>query len=308
MAEEFSTELKKTLDGVNYALAAQAEVLSKMDARLSKAEEEEQRQKEEEEEAMAKSAFMKEVALSVFNMLKSVDQGMDVSMEPRPAKAPSTMWPIKGDSEDPAEDADLDTATENVQRTIQASAGGAGTTPIRKNAPPTMGAAVPPAAPISAQDTAPDEGEGEDEEEEEVGANEYPVREEEGEEEPEEERGGMMDKGIYAAMKAEIAELKKMITDIRKSEEPSEAVRAELAKYGFREAKTGLQKPKLIKYDNKPLGADLGTTIKKAQTPEDVVEQLSKMSYSDLIKADLEARPLDPEEGLLKSLSGNLTN
>lgn len=306
MAEEFSTELKKTLDGVNYALAAQAEVLSKMDARLSKAEEEEQRQKEEEEEAMAKSAFMKEVALSVFNMLKSVDQGMDVSMEPRPAKAPSTMWPIKGDSEDPAENADLDTATENVQRTIQASTGGAGTTPIKKNMPPVQGAPTP-AAPsaVTAQDERPDE---EDEEEEEEGANEYPVREEEGEEEPEEERGGMMDKGIYAAMKAEIAELKKMIKDIRKSEEPSEAVRAELAKYGFREAKTGLQKPKLIKYDNKPLGADLGTTIKKAQTPEDVVEQLSKMSYSDLVKADLEARPLDPEEGLLKSLSGNLTN
>lgn len=296
MAEDISMDLKKTLDGVALAMAAQAEVLSKMDSRLSKAEDDEKKKKEEDDEALAKSALVKEIAFEVINMIKA-DQGMDVSAEPRPAKAKNTPWPVEGDAEDPAENSDLDTKTENVQRTIQASEKAAGTLAkaksIAKAGMPTAGVPAGVPAPVPARP----------EDEEEEGAGEYPMNEEEGR--PEDEG---VEKGIYAALKAEISELRKALTSLKKSDDSDDRVKSELRKYGFREER-GLAKPKLIKYnDRKPFGAETSApvAIKKAQSSEDVVERLAQMSYRDLIQADLEARPINPEDGLMAQLaSGN---
>ena len=55
-----------------------------------------------------------------------------------------------------------------------------------------------------------------------------------------------------------------------------------LRKMGFRE-ETSLQGPRLIQYDDPSmLGTDGTSPIKKSSTPENTVDELSKLSYKQL--------------------------
>jgi hypothetical protein len=60
MADE-TERIEKALEGNGLALSAVAEVLQKMDARFSKAEEDEEDKREEEDAAVEKSDLVKEL-------------------------------------------------------------------------------------------------------------------------------------------------------------------------------------------------------------------------------------------------------
>ena len=78
------------------------------------------------------------------------------------------------------------------------------------------------------------------------------------------------------SLKKQIAELQSGIDEKIKKESDSR-----LRKLGFRE-ETGLQAPEIIKHDS-TMGVDEDMPIKKAQeNSENVVDQLSKMSYTQL--------------------------
>ena len=63
--------LEKQIEGSNLALAAVAEVLHKMDSRLTKAEEEELELAEDEQAEVEKAQIIKAVANEVFGLMKN---------------------------------------------------------------------------------------------------------------------------------------------------------------------------------------------------------------------------------------------
>ena len=102
-----------------------------------------------------------------------------------------------------------------------------------------------------------------------------------------EEEDDDMDKGGMAYKKSEesseIESLKKQIAELQSGidEKIKKESDSRLRKLGFRE-ETGLQAPEIIKHDS-TMGVDEDMPIKKAQeNSENVVDQLSKMSYTQL--------------------------
>ena len=77
MADEVLDRVEKQMEGTNLALAAVAEVLQKMDYRLSKEEEVDEQEEMEKAQAAEKADLVKAVATEVAAMLKA-DNGMDV--------------------------------------------------------------------------------------------------------------------------------------------------------------------------------------------------------------------------------------
>ena len=129
MDNDILTRLEKQMEGNGLALAAVAEVLQKMDARLTKAEdEEEEDEKDMEEKAMLeaaemeKSMLVKAIAQEVrTELLKESagqsDNGMDVDGE---NTRTATKAGNSTDADDSEEAVTIDTKTENVQGIIQA--------------------------------------------------------------------------------------------------------------------------------------------------------------------------------------------
>jgi len=116
MADEIYDRIEKQLEGNSLALAAVAEVLQKMDSRMS-SEEEYFLAKEEEEEAEAdRDSLIKEIANEVATIMKA-DAGMDVSGDPRPAKSTGKTAANADDSETAVSPTD---DIEDQQATIQA--------------------------------------------------------------------------------------------------------------------------------------------------------------------------------------------
>ena len=100
--------------------------------------------------------------------------------------------------------------------------------------------------------------------------------------------------------------LKKSIKQLQKQIEAldiSKAVKAEsenrLRKMGFKE-ENGLQRPQL---SNNVFGADTETPIKKAQTVNDVVDQLTNLSYKELRKMQEFKR-----QGIVEGLPDEIAN
>ena len=115
----------------------------------------------------------------------------------------------------------------------------------------------------------------EEDEEEEVD-KEY----EEDDEDDEEE----VEKGRYRKSKdsnSEISSLKKQIAELRAGvdEKIEKETDNRLRKLGFRE-ETGLKAPAVVRYDT--MGVEDTTPIRKSEEPSNVVEQLVKMSYTQL--------------------------
>ena len=129
MDNDVLTRLEKQMEGNGLALAAVAEVLQKMDARLTKAEEEEKEDDDKKvEEAMLeaaemeKSMLVKAIAQEVrTELLKESagqsDNGMDVDGE---NTRTATKAGNSTDADDSEEAVTIDTKTENVQGIIQA--------------------------------------------------------------------------------------------------------------------------------------------------------------------------------------------
>ena len=77
MADEILERIEKQMEGSNLALAAVADVLAKMDNRLSKADQEEEFVEEQKAADIEKSDLIKSIATEVYGLIKA-DQGMDV--------------------------------------------------------------------------------------------------------------------------------------------------------------------------------------------------------------------------------------
>ena len=77
MADEILGRIEKQMEGSNLALAAVADVLRKMDERLSKAEQDEYIAVEQSVADIEKAELVKSIAAEVFGMIKS-DNGLDV--------------------------------------------------------------------------------------------------------------------------------------------------------------------------------------------------------------------------------------
>ena len=116
MADDVLTKVEKQMEGTNLALAAVAEVLQKMDARLSTDEEAEMRKAEEEHADSERTALVKDIAGEVALLL--ADAGMDVDgTKVRSAAKTGKTSSGADDSEKPA---NIKSNIADQQATIQA--------------------------------------------------------------------------------------------------------------------------------------------------------------------------------------------
>ena len=89
MSEEF-TQLENHMQGTNLALSAVAEVLAKMDERLTKEEEDERIDEEEKAIQAEKADLVKAVASEVVSMMKEGDLLVSISFTGRTAEIVET--------------------------------------------------------------------------------------------------------------------------------------------------------------------------------------------------------------------------
>tara|TARA_R100000963_G_C4637489_1_gene101387 strand:+ start:602 stop:1357 length:756 start_codon:yes stop_codon:yes gene_type:complete len=114
---DVTERIEKQMEGTNLALAAVAEVLQKMDDRLSKEESYALELAQEEASDVAKEDLVKSIAGEVLNVLKDELAGLDVSGDTRSADSVGT----SADADDSSENVDITTDIEEQQNTIQAS-------------------------------------------------------------------------------------------------------------------------------------------------------------------------------------------
>ena len=256
-------DIKKQLEGNTLAMGAVAEVLQKMDERLSKAEEAEEEENEKAMEKAAHEELAKSITSMVLSNLKKEDPdnklGLDTDgSKGRPAKATA---PGPQDTDKPVSPT---TDIEEQQNYIQAS-----------------------------EDSLKTEEEGDDDEEKKAmkaahGDDETDKMKMESddddmkkEEDGDEETDKMAHKGEHSDemenMKKEIESLKKQLEGAVQTE-----TEARLRKMGFRE-ENGLQRPQVFTPDTpSALGTDGSTPIVKSQNQGDTVDQLSGLSYKQL--------------------------
>ena len=255
--------LEKQIEGSNLALAAVAEVLQKMDSRLTKAEDEEFEMAQDEDDIVEKQEIIKAVAGEVYGLIKAgakdtADWGMT---EAKVGK--------QGESHDDKEvAAKAPRGTKDVQVVFQA---------MQKQLDMLKAGYFE-----NAHEEFPDD---EDE----------AMNEDNGEKGDEDENGDddeEMKMGRYSVengqgypaleqMQKQIKELTKAFKgqyDIQKMVQSETEGR--LRKMGFRE-ETSLTRPMQIRYEDS-LGVDGSTPIAKGDSPDDVVEQMMNMSYKDL--------------------------
>ena len=242
------------MEGTNLALSAVAEVLAKMDERLTKEEEEDRIDEEEKAIEAEKSDLVKAVASEVVSMIKEENPlGMDVDgSKERKAKAAAPQY------DDAQSAANPTTKIEDQQSAIQA-------------------------ADLEDEDEEKTSYKAEDDEDN--GSDEEPVDKAEDaddEKAKDDDDEGLDDDGMKA-MRKELDALRKTVAayeaNMEKAIEEQSVTR--LRKMGFRE-ENGLQRPALMN-NNEALGTD-GTTpiVKGATSGTDVVEDLSGLSYKQL--------------------------
>ena len=247
MADE-TERIEKALEGNGLALSAVAEVLQKMDARFSKAEEEEEDKREEEDAAVEKSALVKELATEVANMLKA-DQGMDVNGGERKAKSSGGSSAKADDSESAA---NISSKIEQQQNTIQA---------MRKGDEDDDDDA----------DDYVDEKKADDDDEDaddmDNKAMKYKADDDDDDDDDE-----------MKSMQKELDSLRKQLASFEQGLEKSveDASEARLRKMGFREER-GLVAPQI-----QALGTDGTTPLVKSADDGDTVDQLANLSYGEL--------------------------
>ena len=253
MADEMFSRIEKQLEGNNLALSAVAEILQKMDSRMSEQEEVAIAKQEEEEAAADRQALIKEIASEVATIIKA-DAGMDVDGSPRPAKGTGKTPADADDSEAPA---NVSTAIEDQQSTIQAMA----------------------------KDDDDDDDEevekghnGHDDDEEVDKGTMYKAEDGEDDDKDMEKEDDDDDEEV-ADMKKQLAELQKQIADYEVNMQ--KAIRTEsedrLRKMGFRE-ETSLNAPKMVD----SLGVDGTDVLQKGADDTDTVDQLTNLSYKEL--------------------------
>jgi len=263
--------LEKQIEGSNLALAAVAEVLHKMDSRLTKAEDDEFEFSQDQEDEIEKQEIIKAVAGEVYGLIKAdgpdnAGQWSEGGDYTQTAKGgPGSSGTVTGGGNDDSKTINIDSKTEHAKRTIQAMQKQLSLLKESLEDDDDVekagyGFSKQPGSMPEGLDEDEDENGDEDEEDKEK-KEEYPEIEE---------------------MAKAIADIQKMVSS--KGKNVQKMVQAEteqrLRKMGFRE-ESGLNSPKLIRYDD-ALGVDDTSPIRKAATEEDTVDQMMQMSYGEL--------------------------
>jgi hypothetical protein len=257
MADEIYNRIEKQLEGNSLALSAVAEVLQKMDAKMSEQEEITLAKQEEDAAVADRQSLIKEIASEVATIIKA-DAGMDVSGEPRAAGG-------TGKSANDADDSETEIAPtskiEDQQATIQAMA----------------------------HEEEKDEEE-EDKEESVEKAMQYKEETDEGKDVDKEEDDD--DDDEIKAMAKQLSDLKKQVADYEVNMQKSIQTESEdrLRKMGFRE-ETSLNAPKMID----TLGVDGTEVLQKGADSTDTIDQLTNLSYKELrdLQTNIEAGNTD---------------
>ena len=246
---EINERLEKQMEGTNLALAAVAEVLQKMDARLLK-EEEDTEDAEMKKAADAQRAdLVKSIANEVIGVLKAEFNGMDVSGDERKA---SGTGGTATDADDSESAVTPNTKIEDQQNTIQAM--------------------------LKEDDEEPEDAEaekggyGRKAEDE----DEYPVAEEA----PEDDAEGDSDE--MKAMKSQLDAMKKQLEAYEAGMQKAiqDESESRLRKMGFSESDS-LKAPQIA---SPTIGVDGVAPIQKATSSVDVVDDLTNISYGELRK------------------------
>ena len=283
MADEILNRIEKHMEGTSLGLAALAEVLQKMDGRMDADDAYAIEKAEQEQAAMEHANLVKNIAKSV--LIELSDQGMDVDGTDTkvvgggdPTKGATATPNYVGDSDDSSETVNVPTKIEDQQASIQAE------DDDDEDEEKAMGMKVTKA-----------DDEDEDEDEEKAMGGKFPKMENAMHDDDEDED----DDSEKAMLKKSIKQLQKQIEAL----DISKAVKAEsenrLRKMGFKE-ENGLQRPQL---SNNVFGADTETPIKKAQTVNDVVDQLTNLSYKELRKMQEFKR-----QGIVEGLPDEIAN
>ena len=270
MSEEF-TNLENHMQGTNLALSAVAEVLAKMDERLTKEEEDDRMEEEEKALEAEKSELVKAVASEVVSMIKAEGGENPLGMDVDGAKERKAKTITQPQYDDAQNAANPTTKIEDQQATIQAADMDDDDDEEKamkkdhhledddKEKAMKMGGA---GMKMKADDDDDDNG-----------SDEKPVDKADDDDEA--------DDGMKA-MRKELDALRKTVAAYEANMEKAveEQSEARLRKMGFRE-ENGLQRPALLNQD--ALGTDGTTPIVKANaTSGDVVEDLSGLSYKQL--------------------------
>ena len=246
MSEEILARIEKQMEGSNLALAAVADVLNKMDGRLSKAAEEEEYVEQEKAADLEKSELIKSIATEVYDLIKA-DNGLDVDGE----KVRSGKKIAQGGSaDDSSVTVDATRSISDVQATIQAM-----------------------------QKAEKDDEEDDDKKDEDGHPFAENSVEKADDDDEDKEKGGYGMKS-YEELTKQLEDLQKQLGDYDNNiqKQVQEEAENRLRKMGFRE-ETGLAAPKQIS-DN--LGTDGTTPLVKANNSEDTVDQLVNLSYKEL--------------------------
>ena len=249
--------LEKQIEGSNLALAAVAEVLHKMDSRISKQEAYDMELAEDEQDAIEKQEIIKAVAGEVYGLIKA-DQGMP-GLEASERKASGSGKNDKN-ADDGAEAKEPKHDMKSQQATIQA---------MQKQLD-LLNEEWGKEEDDDMEEENGDEENGEDEkdEEERMGLTHYAV--ENAEEYP-----------AIENMQKQINELKNALSgslDMQKAVQ--QETEGRLRKMGFRE-ETSLTRPTMIRYEDS-MGTDGTALIQKEASGADTVDQMMQLSYQDL--------------------------
>ena len=270
MADEILNRIEKHMEGTSLGLAALAEVLQKMDGRMEADDAYAIEKAEQEQAAIEHANLVKSIAKSV--LIELSDQGMDVDGtaienvgKPDPTKSATATPNYIGDADDSSETITPRSSIEDQQASIMAEdddkdkkddddVDKAMHDDGKKEEKAYMGRRVENAM-----------GDGDDE-------DRFPKDEKEDDE-------GNDESKAMVNMKKSLLALQKQIESLDISKAVKEESENRLRKMGFKE-ENGLQRPQL---STNVFGAD-ETPIKKAQTVNDVVDQLTNLSYKELRK------------------------
>ena len=281
MADDVLTKVEKQMEGTNLALAAVAEVLQKMDARLSTDEEAEMRKAEESQAQSERTALVKEIAGEVALLL--ADAGMDV--DGTKVRSAAKTGKAAGNADDAEKAVNIKTNIADQQATIQAMRKEEDEEEEEEDIKAAKGGYMKTHVPGHEEDEDEELEEGMEKEGDD--AEKYPAEEEE--------------EGDIQAMAKQLKAMKKQLASYEKSMDTAitKETESRLRKMGFRE-ENGLQRPQMIA---PPLGTDGATPIKKTDNNTDVVEQLTELSFKQL--RDLQAQiEMGNTEGVPKELLG----
>ena len=282
MADEILNRIEKHMEGTSLGLAALAEVLQKMDGRMDADDAYAIEKAEQEQAAIEHANLVKNIAKSV--LLELSDQGMDVDGTDTkvvgggdPTKGATATPNYVGDSDDSSETVAIPTKIEDQQASIQAE------DDEDEDEEKAM------------RNMAKADDEDEDEDEEKAMGGKFPKMENAMHDDDEDDD----DDSEKAMLKKSIKQLQKQIEALDISKAVKEESETRLRKMGFKE-ENGLQRPQL---STNVFGADTETPIKKAQTVNDVVDQLTNLSYKELRKMQ-ELKRQGIVEGLPDEIAG----